>query len=1856
MKRQNFDALLSPVSVIGAACRLPGAICDPASFWQFLDRGARLRAQRPSPARFGNPDLKVPKAAAEAMYLDRVDLFDAAFFGISPREAMRMDPQHRLFMELVIEALHDAAIPPEALSGRSVGIYLGLYGADYAWLPEAMACPPDVHSASGGGPAFAANRVSHALNLRGPSLVVDTTCSSSLVATHLAVSALHAQECEIAIVGGVNLILSADVAASGASAVPFPPQGQCDSFAKSACGAVMAEGGTVLVLQPAQDARRQARREIAHILGTAVNHDGQASSLTAPNPDAQAEVIQKAFEVAGVPVDRLAYLEAHGTGTELGDAIEIEGAAQALASLGKRSGAVGIGAIKAQLGHLEAAAGATGLLRACLSLQHRRVTAHPMAGPPHSAFATTPLLFPATEGLALETGALVGVSAFSLGGTNAHVVLGGPAPPDQRQEVSTTDPQSWTLPISARSKEALSAQVTRLEKALNAPPLRDAKLGDIAGTAARGRAGMPFRSAITANSLAQLRVGLEHVQNRLAATDLIRRVAPEHREVVFVLPGHGSQWSGMAKGLLGKDPVFDRAVTRLDAQFRAHIDLSVAQLLNASDDPGALRHALHAQPALFCVQMALAEMFMARGVRPAAFLGYSAGELPAMVLSAMLTEQEAVRLCATRAQYLADAPEGAMLSVRLGESAVRRMLSLRAPKLEIAAVNGPETVVLSGPVRDMAAFAQDLEDQQILCIDAQVPYAFHHSAMADTSADLETLFAQGSLDWQEAQQPVYSCVLGGRLSRDRLTPSYWRAAACDTLRFDRAAQAALEDGFRTFLEISPSAALVGDLRDLFRANGSSATAIASLRRGVDDQRALAITGAELYETGAIDTPAAFNPGPGNHVALPTYAWQRQSFWWPAAPKVTPEAAKTGDEDKATPSRVCYALQWQQCAPEPYRLTLPGPEALARIDAAAQIDTETEALALYARHEPEVTQICAAFAAQALRKLSAGRPVPDVGVLANRLNLAAPKQRLLERIYRIAAAAGGRQETAEARHRTRADDDPVAALSRLIEALPMARAELEMLARTGPHLADIVLDERDALDLLFPGGNASQAAALFSDSGISKVMNAMAARAVGALIADPPSGKGPRVLEIGAGTGGTTAALLPVLARSGGAYTVTDISPTLLRHAEARFSQRVAQMRFARFDITKPAEPQGIVPGSFDLVVCANVLHATPDIQASLKAVHDLLAPGGVLLLLEAVQPQALVDLTFGLTRDWWAFEDSSLRADHPLLPLPSWRNAISQTGFGSVTSLPESDALARQLESAVILARKPSVDKTAQDRTWLVIGGRPALRGAVTKALAPMSRDIIEVAAPPDELPAAFGAAGSCGIVDLRGLSHRAPESGTASAAMSGLREVVPGVLALVRLLARRRGQAPMLIFPTFGATRPLACSAAVDPVQTALAALSDALAAEHPDWDLRRPDICPATPQACAHAIVAEARARRRDLCRTHLGAERYTPQLRPVRDTPDLRPQLSPEQLFAITGGLGALGLEIADWLVERGARQLLLAQRGQGSEDAATRIAALRARGVAVTLHCVDLSDPEAASDFGQRLAERPLGGIVHAAGVFRDRLLMQQDWEGFEAVLSAKLFGGWETLAAISAHPKAFLIYCGSAAGLLNPAGIANYVSANAFLGGLASRARSCGLNATAIAWGGWSGLGMATHQSRRWFDRWKRMGISSLSRADLFAALDLAQSGQAPPELWVMDVDWARYGQGQPEWRRAILPEALCPHQAPPGAPLAPQSPSSTALDRNPPARPRGAQDVVDTLRQCCLQILELGEHYDLEPDMPLADLGLDSLLAIELRSMISEVFVLDLAPTLLFDCPTLEDLVLQIKHEISRDAALATRQ
>jgi microcystin synthetase protein McyG len=1854
-----------PIAILAMACRMPGRRHSPAAFWQGLLESYRpVQAVSPQRRRLGLQvdDADIP-GGFKAAFLEDIDRFDSAFFGISPREAGHMDPQHRLFLEVAVEALDAAGQPWERLAGSRTGVFMGIYSNEYSWLPSSAASSIDVHSASGAGPGIAPNRLSYLLDLRGPSLAIDTTCSSSLVAAHLAVQSLRSGESNLAVVGGASLILSPEVVRSVAHSIPIAADGRCKTFSAAADGTVRGEGCVVLVLKRLRDALADADPVAAVIVGSAVNQDGRSNGLTAPNPEAQKQLIALALQDAGVGAHQMAYLEAHGTATQLGDAIELEAAMQVLAADGRRRSPCLIGSVKANIGHLEAAAGVAGLMRAALTLQFGVNAPHPLDGLPHPLLQQFPqVLAVATRRseLSCEDGAVVGVSAFSLGGTNAHLVLAKAPAPDAPRPVRDAKPakRPYLIPISARSASALSRRVQQLGNYIASGADR-IDLHDLAYTACERRTHHPYRHTFVASSLADLQREMTYASSSAVGN----RTGPAGKaaaRVAFVFPGHGCQWQNMARDLMAAEPVFRRAIERFDAVVAAVGGWSLLEFLAGDASEAQMSSSTHGQPALVAMELAIAELLRTWGIVPAAVVGYSAGETAAMVMAGMISEEQAMRACVQRGRALEELAAGGMLAVRLDENDARQALSRAGGALALAAVNGPQTAIVAGSLEDLARLRRDLEARDVLCIDAGVPYLFHHPAARHFVARTRGDHAVGPI--AEPRLPIYSSVLGRRLRQaSELDPRYWERALCDTLRFADTVGAVLDDGVYNFVEISPSPTLIADIRDVIRENGATGVAVPTLRRYGEAPQHLAAAAAALFDVGYPLSFQHFLGSRGRCLPWPGYPWEDGRFWWPesagsAAVNATHRARPAADPSIATPEGsgafddIAYGLCWQHSVA---LIAAPVEEASG---SDKSLDLERRCMALadrpaiheYAAIEPQIDAACAGYAAQALLALGVQfepQHVIHPEQLEQELGLDEARQRLLRHLCEMLAIDGylSPQEQRWVVVRKLPPFDADAVLQLLSGAHPSLSVELALLARCGPRLAEVLAGRLDPLTLLFPNSDIEAAAALFGESGIAAVMNGLAETATAALRAAHARGRPFRVLEIGAGTGGTTKALRAALDGANVEYCYTDISRTLLRFAARRFADWPA-LQTRVLDISLDPLEQDFAAGAYDLIVAANVLHATATLSDTLRNIRRLLAPGGSLLIIEATRAQRIIDLTFGLTKDWWGYRDTELRAKHPLLAAAAWCELLAEAGFKHVEVVPRGDELAERLDMSLFVCRGAAdpVSLPRARQRWLLIAEGCETTAALASRMAAEGHEcrIATIA----EAPGAVAAGTWQGIVDLRCLSVNSDETWSAQRLMQVQRELHEGLLRTVHALARSGSTQLRMVFVTRCAFDVGGKGGPADVVQATLCGCIAALAAEHPHWRPTVIDCEPAAPQVLAQRIWAELCTASGQPQLAYRGGSRMHALLERAHTTrADLSKLVYPDRSYLVTGGLGALGFEIVEWLASLGARHLILAQRTALAPAAmATRIRALEQAGVRIELRSVDLSKVLEVTQLVAHLNQHavPLAGVIHTAGSFDDCLLVNQDWSGFERVLAPKVVGAWELHRALADSSLDFFVLFSSAAQLLDPVGMANYVAANAFLEALAARRRACGMPATCIGWGGWTDLGMAQRMSQSWEKRWTRRGVRGLDTRRSFDALAWAIAA-GPPVVHLMDVNWQQLAAVASEDQRRMFAAILPAPSAP-----APTAKARVAALRKQPAEPALARimkasradraaAVAALVRRHVLDVLQLPDDFVMDGETPLADLGLDSLMALELRDALAADLSMALPATLSFDHPTL---------------------
>ncbi len=1777
------NARREPIAIVGMACRFPGGADDPDSFWRLLVDGREAISEVPAD-RWNidavydpDPDAPGKMSTRSAGFLGDVTGFDPQFFGIAPREATSIDPQQRLLLEVAWEALENAGIAPDRLGGSRTGVFIGMTTSDYSTvqLDANGLAGLDSYYASGAAHSIASGRLSYVLGLRGPSITLDTACSSSLVAVHLAVQNLRAGESRLALAGGVNLILSPENSIMLSKFRMMSPDGRCKAFDAAADGFGRGEGCGIVALKRLSDAKADGDRILAVIRGSAANQDGASSGLTAPNGPSQEAVVRDALANAGVASLDVGYVEAHGTGTALGDPIEVQALAAALCGGRATEAPLAIGSVKTNIGHLEAAAGVAGLIKAVLVLQHGEIPPHLLLHEPnpHIDWASMPIVVP-TEltRWAADRPRIAGVSAFGFSGTNVHVVLEAapavePAPVDERLV--------HVLTLSARTEPALRELARRYVAHLAAHP--ELSLTDVCATANAGRARLAHRLAISAVDLDELCGRLEAVAAGESVAGVTAREAStgDPLRVAFLFTGQGSQSAGMAAGLYRREPVFRSALDRVVDLFDAELllasgGLSLTQVLHAapgSADAAQLDQTMFTQASLFAVELALVDLWRSWGVVPSGLLGHSLGEIVAAVVAGVLSVEDGVRLVAARGRLMQALPVGgSMLAVYAPAADVSAAVAASAAAgavLAVAAVNGPAHTVVSGAAADVSALGEAFALRGVRVKALAVSHAFHSPLMQPMIDDFRSIAA--SLTYHPPRMRVVSNLTGAVIGRELTDPEYWVRHVLAPVQFAAGVATLAEMGFDTFVEIGPHPVLSAMGQECV-APGTG-TWVPSLRRTHADDH-MVVSVASLHLAGAdIDWRQVEAPHGARRVALPTSPFERQRFWVQrgrrsAVPStsdhpllgrrlpsplatvtfqseistetlailgdhrvfgtailpatafleialaagrtffpdselddvvihealvaldegiitvqtiLTPDASGVsfriysqveGADRWAThvsgriiaagvhapmpPGESIEAIQrradrvveadehdarmnerglvfgaslrnlhrvWTAAAdaagahggealgeialapreaaesrwyvvhpalldaaiqvlagvaasgPDTYlpisvdrvaTFVPPGVAAVrawshavlrAGVDLAARPETiaadvmlldpagavlavveglrlkraDQVALLRLSRRDrtsewlyevawrpvgakrpaaegfPPAHQLAAAAAGAvgrlrdehqipryqglldelealstdyivvALERLGV-RFEPGVAFDAGALPVADQHRRLLAHLLDMLADDGIIEPSPKGWSVVRghvADIDPTR-IAELLESYPAGEGELTITRRCGEQLAEALTGAADPLQLLFPGGSLDSAEQMYQLSPFAQFYNSLAAEAVAAAVADLASGSRLRVLEIGAGTGGTSAYVLPVLpADRVERYTYTDVSPHFLGRARQKF----VQYPFADYrvlDIEGDLAAQGFDGQQFDIVVAANVLHATADLRHTFANVAGLLAPNGMLVMTEMVQTQRFISISFGLTDGWWKFTDTDLRPHGLLLSGAEWQRFLGENGFVDAQVVPSPTAdgpSALSIQSIIVAQRAATHDEAVPlpgaDLRWLILadpsagvglaqlvadrGGHPVVvtPGATFRHVSDDRYEVNPASAEDFERLVAATGVGRLGhVVHLWGLNE-------ARGASARERAVGPlgSALHLTRALASQ-GAAVRLCWVTRGG-QP-AGGVAPEPEAALLWGFAKTVALEHPELQPMCLDLDPCTHPGEAEELLS--------------------------------------------------------------------------------------------------------------------------------------------------------------------------------------------------------------------------------------------------------------------------------------------------------------------------------------------------------------------------------------------------------------------
>lgn len=1194
-----------PIAIIGMGVRLPGGADTPDAYWELLANG--VNAVGPIPAsrweheRWFNEDAEVPGCyyVEHGGFLSEVDGFDPEFFGIAPAEAVSIDPQQRLLLETTWEALEHAGIPADSLRGSGTGVFVGISSTDYHRLVLGDEAP-DTYAATGTAASVAAGRISYVLGLNGPALSVDTACSSSLVAVHLARGSLQRAESDLAVVGGVNLMLTPELTVNFCSAGMLSRDGRCKTFDAGADGYVRSEGCGVVVMKRLEDALRDGDRVHAVVRGSAVNQDGRSSGLTAPSGPAQEAVLRRALEDGGLAPNDLDYVEAHGTGTSLGDPIEVQAIGAVFGPGRPAERPLMIGSAKTNLGHLEAAAGIAGLIKVVLSLEHGEVPAHlHFETPnPHIPWDDLPVQV-TTERSPWRAGDSVrraGVSSFGFSGTNAHVILEeAPVRPDVSPPPARP---AELLVLSAPEPEALRESVTRLSRHLNT---ESPALGDVCRTALGGRAHRSERLSVVAGDMAAARDALERWIDGKPVPEVPTGTAQRvtRGSTVFAFAGDGSPSPETVRELATASSHFRRALERCDAALRPIVGDSLLDLFEHPAPPSV------AQPAQFAVLYATAALWSAAGIRPDVVLGDGVGEYVAAHLAGAFSLDDALRLVAARGR---DADAGVAAS---GVTAHRSELEEALDSVDLRAT-------------DRLRFISGVTGAAVTPEAASQPAYWLRQVRAPSKL-AEAVDTAGRV----------GVAAGVRIGVARSRPDgplgEWLASGLDS--------------------DAPWETVLQGLGELFVGG-----------RGLDVEGLFA-------ERGGVPLP------------LPTYPFQRRRFWYePTVVRGAPSRSRStsaGGPDAPWTRALDSAAERSELVPM-----------------GMDVDGYSESWAAL----NELTRV---LWSNTLVELGAF-PTDGGERTAAEAIAAAGIQPAYERVAArwidvlVESGALVRSERGLRPGPTLEVIDPAELQQRAEEALSGDLPLWRYVRHSAGLLTPVVSGGTSALETLFPGGSFDLAASLYHDSTLLRYVNGIGASALSAYVGALPVDSDVRVLEIGAGTGGTTASLVRVLPAERTDYLYTDVSDVFLDFAERRFED-VPFLRTGILDLEKDPEGQGVEPGAWDVVVAANVVHAARDLRAAVGALRSLLAPGGLLLLVESTGHHPWHDISTGLIEGWQHFADD-LREESPLLPTEVWEEVLREAGFDDFSAFPREDSPASVLKQHVLLARVPGEHVSSRAR------------------------------------------------------------------------------------------------------------------------------------------------------------------------------------------------------------------------------------------------------------------------------------------------------------------------------------------------------------------------------------------------------------------------------------------------------------------------------------------------------------------------------------------------------------------------------
>jgi acyl transferase domain-containing protein len=1814
------------IAIVGLSCRFPGSR-DPAAFWRVLSEGVDTVKEVPDGRwdknAYYDPDPSAP-GKMHALYggfLDQVDLFDPGFFGISGREAETMDPQQRLLLEVTWEALENAGIASTGLRGSPTGVFVGITTSDYARLAVANdSIALDVYTATGGALNVAAGRLSHVFGLNGPAMAVDTACSSSLVAVHLACQSLRGRECDLALAGGVNLLLTPEAFVCFAKWGMMAPDGRCKTFDERADGFVRGEGCGMIALKRLSDAQSAGDRVLALIRGTAVNQDGASSGLTVPSGPAQEAVVRSALKAARLQPHDVDYIEAHGTGTTLGDPIELEALAAVLGNDRPAGRPLRVGSVKTNLGHLESASGIAGLIKVVLSMGHQEIPRqlHFQKLNPRISLGSAPIEIPinAVAWPRSERARIAGVSSFGFSGTNAHVIL--QEAPFGKELVSAPeapDRSAHLLALSASSETALRELSLAYAESLAEGSERS--LADICHTAAIGRSALSHRLAFPASNILEAKAFLGAFVEGRTKPEMTSGRARSDARVAFLFSGQGAQRRGMGRALYETEPVFrdafDQCALLSGEQLQHPLREIVGYDTSGPEHAALLDQTAYAQPVLFAFEYALASLWRSWGIEPAAVVGHSLGEYVGACFAGVLSLEDALRLVAVRSRLMQSLPRnGLMGAVFAGEAQVQAAIGQYTDSVSIAAVNSPLNTVISGKSEDVRAVLERLTRGGVEGRVLTVSHAFH-SPLVEPILDEFERFAR-TIEFRLPEIDLVSNLTGSLFSeKSPLEANYWRRQMREAVRFEESIRTLHGRGIRAFLEIGPAPVLIGMGRQIVA--DSETTWLASLRKDRDEWPQMLSSLGALFVLGAKPNWGTYDkPHRRRRVVLPTYPFQRKRHWLPTA---SAGSAPRGAKEAGHPllgvhvalagrpgEHVWFGeISLERCPwVDDYRL-----QEVAVVPATAYVEMAIAALVETGAELPVV------LSRIEIEKMLTLQPGVEFEVQT-----------------RLEPQGAGTMSFEIHSRRKKTNDDWTLHVSGVLRAGGIAPPTAILDASRREEFekrATRYLDGAEFYELHLNRGN--QWGPRFQ--GVSRVWQGRGEALSEITVTPGIQAEVSRYIfhpAFSDSSGHILTATVPLEKSDddlGGAFVGAGIEEVrVYRRPEGRQFYAYAKLRRneggAKNTLVGDVQVYDLSGNLLTETIGARLwyLDSGPKPLDPVQSIEDWLYEPKWIINDRGDQSSSDVRVR----GTWIIFRDQQGVADAVCSLLRKRGTTCLCVDYGEQRS-PANDALTT------------IGPENADDYDWIL---RAATRqnAAVGRIVHLWSLDATE----PEE-------------ADLKDVEH-AQTLGPVS------------VLRMVQAMDRfRQPSPPKLWLVTRGAQSTGEQSAPVSMLQSPLWGLGRTIEMESGDLWGGQIDLDPADTPAVAAALLlrhidehkendpsGEDQTAFRDGRRHVLRLARH-PKTTLRRE----RIRIHEDATYLITGGLGGIGLIIGKWLVGRGARHLILAGRSSlpgrsrwnevqiGTRDAA-RLSAIRELenlGANVQTVVADMGNQRSVSeliDLCRQDDRPPLRGVLHAAGVMQYEPLVDHTPDRMREILAPKMVGGWLLHRLLADVPLDLFVLFSSSSSLLSSPMMGSYSAANVFLDSLAHHRRSMGKAALSVNWGTWGEAGMATQfQTREESKRQGRTGaikgIGLLSTKGALEALEqLLEEGAV--QAGVMSIDWA-------SWQQAYGGLAIAPYLSL----LISNADSDVQFGKTNRVASREAilasqpesraQMLGEYLTKALARILKI-PAASVERDLPILNLGFDSLMSIELKNQLETDLGVSVSMARLLKGPTLMEL------------------